>query len=174
MTIEKVTLGCGCFWCSEAVFRQLSGVTDVFPGYSGGRVVDPTYKQVCSGTTEHAEVLQIEFDSSLISFKQLLAVFFATHDPTTLNRQGADRGTQYRSVVFYHDEQQKIETEQFIERLNKDQQWADPVVTEVKPIDIFYIAEPYHHDYYTANSGQGYCVSVIEPKLAKLRKDFNL
>ncbi len=173
MTIEEVTMGCGCFWCFEAVFQQLKGVERVVPGYSGGAISQPTYEQICTGETGHAEVLQISFDSEIISFKTLLQVFFSIHDPTTLNRQGADVGTQYRSVIFYHSDKQKIEADQMIAEIEASEQWSDSIVTEIKPIDIFYEAENYHHNYFNMHSTQAYCQSVISPKLSKLQKNFS-
>ena len=173
MTIEKATLGCGCFWCFEAVFQQLQGVTKILPGYSGGALSNPSYEQVCTGTTGHAEVLQIQFDSDQISFRSLLQVFFSIHNPTTLNRQGADVGTQYRSVIYYHNNAQKTEAEKLISEINATQQWENPIVTELTPFDIFYEAEKYHHNYYNSHSAQPYCQAVISPKLAKLRKEYN-
>ena len=172
MTIEKATLGCGCFWCFEAVFQQLQGVEAVLPGYSGGVLSNPSYKQVCTGTTEHAEVLQIQFDSDQISFRTLLQVFFSIHNPTTLNRQGADVGTQYRSVIYYHNEKQKNEAEKLMSEINATRQWDKPIVTELTPFDIFYEAEEYHHNYYNNHTTQAYCQAVISPKLAKLRKEY--
>ncbi len=172
MSIEKATLGCGCFWCFEAVFQQLLGIEKVLPGYSGGVLSNPSYKQVCTGNTEHAEVLQIQFDSDLLSFRTLLQVFFSIHNPTTLNRQGADVGTQYRSVIYYHNSQQKSEAEKLISEINATQQWDQPIVTEITSFDIFYEADEYHHNYYNDHSTQPYCQAVISPKLAKLRKEY--
>ena len=173
MTIEKVTLGCGCFWCFEAVFQRLQGVEEVLPGYSGGSINNPSYEQVCTGTTDHAEVLQIQFDSDLLSFRTLLQVFFSIHNPTTLNRQGADVGTQYRSVIFYHNNEQKSVAEKLISELNDTQQWNQPIVTEVTPVDIFYEAEEYHQNYYNSHTTQPYCQAVISPKLTKLFKEYS-
>lgn len=173
MTIEKATLGCGCFWCFEAVFQRLQGVEEVLPGYSGGTLSDPSYEQVCTGTTDHAEVLQIQFDPDLISFRTLLQVFFSIHNPTTLNRQGADVGTQYRSVIFHHNNEQKSVAEKLISELNDTQQWDQPIVTEVMPVDIFYGAEKYHQNYYNSHTTQPYCQAVISPKLVKLRKEYS-
>ena len=172
MTIEKATLGCGCFWCFEAVIQQLQGVEEVQPGYSGGAHSNPSYEQVCSGNTGHAEVLQIQFDSDQISFRTLLQVFFSIHDPTTLNRQGADVGSQYRSVIYYHNNEQKDQAEKLISEINAAQQWDNPIVTEITPIDIFYEAEEYHHNYYNNHTTQPYCQAVISPKLAKLYKEY--
>jgi peptide-methionine (S)-S-oxide reductase len=168
--IDSVVFGSGCFWCSEAVFSQLKGVVSATPGYMGGRLKNPSYEQVCSGATGHAEVVKIEFDSTLISFEELLYVFFATHDPTTLNRQGADVGTQYRSVVFYISAIQKKETEDFISKLNTEKKYSDAVVTEVSSAVDFYPAEEYHMDYYKRNPNASYCRFVIDPKIEKLKK----
>lgn len=170
--MEVTTLGGGCFWCLEAVFVELQGVEKVESGYSGGTVPDPSYEQVCTGTTGHAEVAQITFDPDVISLREILQVFFATHDPTTLNRQGADVGTQYRSVIFYHDEEQKNIAEKMIEELNSANIWPNPIVTEVEPLEDYYKAEDYHQDYYKYNKQQPYCQAVITPKLAKFRKNF--
>jgi peptide-methionine (S)-S-oxide reductase len=169
---EVTTLGGGCFWCLEAVFVELQGVEKVESGYSGGTVPDPSYEQVCTGNTGHAEVAQITFDPDVISFREILQVFFATHDPTTLNRQGADVGTQYRSVIFYHDEEQKKIAEEMIDELNSADIWPNPIVTEVEQLENYYKAEDYHQDYYKYNSQQPYCQAVITPKLAKFRKNF--
>ena len=169
---EVTTLGGGCFWCVEAVFDQLRGVEDVVSGYSGGHVVQPAYKQVCSGTTGHAEVVQIVFDPNLISFREILQVFFTIHDPTTRNRQGADVGTQYRSAIFYHSAGQKAVAEQVISELNEAHVWQAPIVTEVTPFQAFYPAEDYHQEYFVRNPNQGYCQIVIEPKVAKFRKQY--
>ena len=168
--MEIATLGGGCFWCLEAAYEQLDGVQKVVSGYAGGRRENPTYEQVCSGATGHAEVVQITFDPSVITFKDLLDVFFTIHDPTTLNRQGADIGTQYRSVVFYHDEEQKRVAEKAISSLEADGVWDSAIVTEVTAAPRFYPAEAYHQHYYQRNSAQPYCQAVIAPKLAKLRK----
>ncbi|MFZ5942440.1 MAG: peptide-methionine (S)-S-oxide reductase MsrA [Bacteroidota bacterium] len=169
---ETVTLGGGCFWCTEAVFSRLKGVTSVTPGYSGGVVKNPTYKEVCSGLTGHAEVIQVVFDPAVISFRDLLEVFFSTHDPTTLNRQGADTGTQYRSVIFYHTEEQEETARNVIDALNREKVWSTPVVTEVSPFTSFYPAEDYHKAYYANNPNAGYCRMVIKPKVEKLEKVF--
>ncbi len=172
-TLDTATFGNGCFWCTEAIFQQLKGVTKVTSGYSGGAVDNPTYKQVCSGTTGHAECLQIEYDSSIISFDELLEVFWVTHDPTTLNRQGADVGTQYRSVVFYHDAAQKEKAEHYREALNNSGAFANPVVTTLEPAAKFYPAEDYHQNYYNDNKNtNSYCAIVIKPKLDKFEKVF--
>lgn len=170
--LATATFGGGCFWCTEAVFLELQGVEKVTSGYSGGRVPNPTYEQVCSGTTGHAEVIQIEYDPEKIDFSQLLEVHFKTHDPTTLNRQGADVGTQYRSVVFYHDQQQKETAEQVIKQFNEQGVYDDPVVTEVAEFEKFYPAEQYHQDFFANNPNQGYCRAVVQPKVEKFRKVF--
>lgn len=169
MTIETITLGGGCFWCLEAAFQTIRGVQSVISGYSGGARPDPTYQQVCSGATGHAEVVQVEFDTDAISLETLLRVFFAIHDPTTLNRQGADVGTQYRSVIFYHSEDQRETAERVMTELAGEGIWSSPVVTQLEPLSRFYPAESYHQDYYRQHPGQGYCQAVISPKLAKLR-----
>jgi peptide-methionine (S)-S-oxide reductase len=169
---EVATLGGGCFWCLDAVFRMLRGVQKVESGYTGGQSQNPSYHDVCSGTTGHAEVVQITFDPSVISYRDLLGVFFTTHDPTTLNRQGADVGTQYRSAIFYHSDEQRATADQVIEELNLNDVWDAPIVTQVVKLDAFYSAEKYHQDYYSANSDQGYCQVVIAPKVAKVRKAY--
>ena len=169
---EVAIFGGGCFWCTEAVFDELRGVVSVMPGYAGGMGKNPTYDQVCTGQTGHAEVIRIEFDPGQIAYKDLLTVFFATHDPTTLNRQGNDMGTQYRSVIFYASEAQKQEAESFINELNNSSAYGKPIVTEVKPQAEFYEAEEYHRKYYESNSYQPYCQSIISPKLRKLHKQF--
>lgn len=166
---QIATFGGGCFWCTEAVLEQLDGVLAVESGYMGGDVDDPTYEQVCSGTTNHAEVVQVTFDPKVITYESLLDWFFRSHDPTTLNRQGADVGTQYRSVVFFHDDEQKRTTEKFIASIAPN--WGSPIVTQVAPADTFWSAEKYHQDYYRNNSGAGYCRAVIAPKLKKLDLD---
>ena len=171
-TTEQATLGGGCFWCLEAVFEQLRGVNKVESGYSGGSVADPSYERVCSGQTGHAEVVQVTFDPSKISYSDILDVFFAIHDPTTLNRQGADVGTQYRSVIFYHTTAQKEVAENKIAELNNAKICGDPIVTEVAPLKSFYRAENYHQKYFQDNPGQPYCQAVISPKVAKFRKQF--
>jgi peptide-methionine (S)-S-oxide reductase len=168
-----VVFGGGCFWCTEAVFEQLNGVLSVMPGYAGGSVADPTYEDVCTGETGHAEVIRIEYDPAQISFKDLLTVFFATHDPTTLNRQGADRGTEYRSIILYSTEDQKREAEAFIEDLNNCYPEGKQVVTELSPLTAFYPAEEYHREFYRNNWPAPYCQFVIDPKLAKLRSEFS-
>ena len=170
MTREITTLGGGCFWCLEAVYDQLKGIEDVVSGYAGGRVSHPSYELVCTGTTGHAEVVQVTFDPDVVSFRDILQVFFTIHDPTTLNRQGADVGTQYRSAIFYHSPEQKTTAEAVIEEMNAAQLWNNPIVTEVTPLDVFYPAEDYHQEYFVHNPNQGYCRVVIAPKVAKFRK----
>ncbi len=170
--VEVATLGGGCFWCTEAVFNEIKGVVNVEPGYSGGALANPTYEQVSTGTTGHAEVVQITFHNNIISFRELLEVFFSMHDPTTLNRQGADVGTQYRSVVFYHDAKQKDTVEKFIEELNNARTYGAPIVTKVEPFKAFYKAESYHMDYFKNHIEQPYCRLIIAPKIAKLRKKY--
>ncbi len=167
---EIATLAGGCFWCLEAVYDQLRGVEDVVSGYSGGTVPKPTYNSVCTGTTGHAEVVQVTFDPAVISFRDLLDVFFTIHDPTTLNRQGADVGTQYRSAIFYHTPEQKATAEQVIKEQTAAHLWNDPIVTEVTPFQVFYPAEMYHQEYFRLNPSQGYCRAVVAPKVAKFRK----
>lgn len=167
---EVATLAGGCFWCLEAVFDELEGVEDVVSGYSGGTVPNPSYKHVCSGDTGHAEAAQITFDPNIISYRDLLRVFFAIHDPTTLNRQGADVGTQYRSAIFTHTPEQEAAVEEVIAELNASWIWDDPIVTEVVPFETFFPAEDYHQEYYRRNSYQPYCQMVIAPKVAKFRK----
>jgi len=169
---EVATLGGGCFWCLEAVFEQLRGVESVVSGYSGGTVSHPTYKQVCTGTTGHAEVVQITFDPRTITFGQILEVFFTTHDPTTLNRQGADVGTQYRSAIFYHSEEQKATAERVMGEFEAARIWDAPIVTEVAPLAALYSAEDYHKEYFRRNQGQSYCQVVIAPKVAKFRQRY--
>jgi peptide-methionine (S)-S-oxide reductase len=169
---ETATFGEGCFWCSEAIFGSLKGVISVESGYSGGTTQNPTYEEVCSGETGHAEVVQIKFDPTIISYKELLEVFWKTHDPTTLNRQGADVGTQYRSVIFYHSPEQKELAEKYKEELNKENIFNKPVVTQIVPFTHFYKAENYHQDYFANHPNQGYCQFVIVPKLEKFRKIF--
>lgn len=169
---EVATLGGGCFWCLEAVYDELRGVVQVESGYAGGHVPNPSYQQVCTGTTGHAEVVQITFDPQTISFREILEVFFTIHDPTTLNRQGADVGPQYRSVIFYHSPEQKATAEQVIRDLEAAGVWDAPIVTELAPIETFYPAEPYHQEYYQNNPYQPYCQVVIAPKVTKFRKQF--
>ncbi len=169
---ETATIGGGCFWCLEAVFQELNGVASVQSGYSGGARENPSYEQVCSGATGHAEVAQIRFDPSVTSFREILQVFFATHDPTTLNRQGADVGSQYRSAIFYHSDDQKRIAEETIREIDAAGVLSNPVVTQVSPLERFYPAEDYHDNYYRSNSSQPYCQYVIGPKLAKFRMQF--
>ena len=166
------TLAGGCFWCVEAVFENVRGVSKVESGFAGGVMLNPTYRQVCSGESGHAEVIQVTFDPSTVSYEELLLVFFTVHDPTTRNRQGADVGTQYRSAVFYHDAAQKAIAEQVIARLTAERLWPNPIVTEVAPFDAFYIAEAYHQQYYRKNANQPYCQIVIAPKVTKFRKAY--
>ncbi len=170
--LAKATFGAGCFWCVEAIFQDIKGVYKVESGYAGGHVKNPTYREVCAETTGHAEVLQIHFDPDEVSYESLVKVLFATHDPTTLNRQGADRGTQYRSAIFFHDEEQKA----IAEKMKKEfapTLWDDPIVTEITPLDVFYPAEAYHQNYYNDNPNQGYCRIVINPKVQKFRQAFS-
>lgn len=169
---EKATLGGGCFWCTEAVYLELNGVTDVKPGYSGGHVKNPSYNEVCSETTGHAEAVQITFDPAIISFTEILEVFFATHDPTTLNRQGNDIGTQYRSAIFYHSDQQKQTAQKIIQSLGKEKVYKNPVVTEVTAFSALYPAEDYHVNYFARNKNQPYCQFVVAPKVEKFKKVF--
>jgi peptide-methionine (S)-S-oxide reductase len=167
---DVATLGGGCFWCLEAVFKELRGVESVVSGYAGGEIENPTYEQVCGGRTGHAEVVQVTYDPGVITYRDLLDMFFTIHDPTTLNRQGADVGPQYRSVIFYHSPEQQADAVRAIADLNNEGVWTDPVVTEVLPLTKFYPAEEYHRDYFARNPGQGYCQVVIAPKLAKVRQ----
>ena len=169
---EMAIFAGGCFWCLEAVYDQLLGVTDVVSGYAGGRVRNPSYQDVCAGTTGHAEVVQVTFDPAEIRFREILQVFFTVHDPTTLNRQGADVGTQYRSAIFYHSPEQKTTAEQVIREINAAKIWPAPIVTEVTPFTEFYAAEDYHQEYFARNPTQGYCSFVIAPKVAKFRKQY--
>jgi len=169
---EVVTFGAGCFWCVESIFQRVDGVISVTSGYSGGKTNNPTYEDVCSGTTGHAEVCQIIYDKNKISFTELLEIFFSTHDPTTLNRQGNDIGTQYRSVIFYHTEEQKKEAEKYKKQLNDAGVFDKPIVTEIAPYSKFYAAEDYHQNYYNQNKGKPYCTFVINPKLEKFQKLF--
>lgn len=169
---ETATLAGGCFWCLEAVFDDLKGVLDVVSGYSGGKSVNPSYEQVCGGMTGHAEVVQVVFDPAQLSFHDLLEVFFTIHDPTTVNRQGADVGTQYRSAIFYHSPEQKETAEQVIRELTEADVWGKPIVTEVSPISVFYPAEAYHQEYFARNPNQGYCRVIIAPKVSKFRQKY--
>jgi peptide-methionine (S)-S-oxide reductase len=169
-TREIATLGGGCFWCLDAIFRELKGVEKVESGYSGGQLSNPSYRDVCSGTTGHAEVVQVVFDSSVISFRDLLGVFFTIHDPTTPNRQGADVGTQYRSTILYHSPEQRETAKSVIAELERGKVWDAPIVTTLEPYTTFYPAERYHQDYFAQNPGQSYCQIVIAPKVAKFRR----
>jgi peptide-methionine (S)-S-oxide reductase len=169
---QIATLAGGCFWCLEAVFDELNGVLSVESGYSGGRVDNPTYKNVCNGTTGHAEAVQVTFDPATLSYRDLLRVFFTVHDPTTLNRQGADVGTQYRSAIFYHNEEQRADAEAVIREIGDEKLWPGPIVTEVAKFDKFFIAEDYHQEYFVNNPYQPYCMAVVAPKVIKFRKHF--
>lgn len=169
---EVATLAGGCFWCLEPIFKDLRGVEQVVSGYTGGTVPNPTYHQVCTGATGHAEAVQITFDPAVISFRELLEIFFTIHDPTTLNRQGADVGTQYRSAIFVHSPEQRATAEAVIAALNEQGPWEQPIVTEVTPFEVFYPAEEYHQDYFVRNPGQPYCQTVIAPKVAKFRRQY--
>ena len=170
--LKVATLASGCFWCTEAVFQEIKGVAKVEAGYSGGSILNPTYRQVTTGTTGHAEAVQIHFDPNIISFREMLEIFFGTHDPTTLNRQGADAGHQYRSAIFYHNEEQKSTAEDVIGELTTEKTFDSPIVTEIVPFKAFYKAEDYHKDYFKKHPDQPYCRVVISPKIAKLRKKF--
>ena len=170
--LEKATFGMGCVWCTEALFQRLNGVTNVKSGYEGGNVPNPTYEEVCTGTTNHAEVIEMEYDPAKISYDELLEIFWKTHDPTTLNRQGADEGTQYRSVIFYHSAAQKATAEKYKAALNKDNAFGKPVVTTIVKAEPFYVAENYHQDYFFKNGEAPYCRIVILPKMEKLEKLF--
>ncbi len=170
--IEKATLGGGCFWCLEAVFENLKGVRSVTSGYAGGKVPNPTYREVCSGRTGHAEVVQIEFDPAVISYDTLLEIFFVMHDPTTLNRQGGDVGTQYRSVIFFNSDEQAETAQRLVSSEEIRGIWADPIVTEILPAPDFYAAEDYHQEYYRNHGSQPYCAAVISPKVAKMRAKY--
>ncbi|MEZ5347101.1 MAG: peptide-methionine (S)-S-oxide reductase MsrA [Pyrinomonadaceae bacterium] len=170
--LETATLGGGCFWCIEPIFDDLVGVADVVSGYSGGETENPTYTEVCSGATGHAEVIQIKFDPAAVSFKEILKIFFAVHDPTTLNQQGNDIGTQYRSVIFYHSEDQKKTAEDVIRELSGEDIWDSPIVTEITEFEKFYDAEDYHQEYFANNPTQPYCAAVVAPKVAKFRKKY--
>ena len=167
---QIATLAGGCFWCLEAVFDELNGVVSVKSGYAGGRIDNPSYKDACNGTTGHAEVVQVTFDASALTFRDLLTVFFTVHDPTTLNRQGADAGTQYRSAIFHHDEAQRADAEAVIRELTESRLWPNPIVTEVAPFTKFYMAEDYHQEYFANNPTQPYCMAVVAPKVIKFRK----
>lgn len=170
--LQKATVGGGCFWCTEAIFKKLKGVEAVVSGYAGGIRPAPTYEQVSTGATGHAEAVQIEFDPSIVSYKKLLEIFFHLHDPTTLNRQGADEGTQYRSVIFYHNNSQREEAEKVRNEIAESGLYPDPIVTEIVPYKAFYMAEEYHQNYYENNKNQGYCSYVISPKIHKLIKEY--
>ena len=169
---EVATLAGGCFWCIEAIFLEVEGVEHVIPGYTGGVTVNPTYQEVRANNTGHAEVVQVTFDPTRISYREILEVFFSIHDPTTLNQQGVDRGTQYRSAIFYHDEQQRAIAEALIKDLNRSHQWKNPIVTQVVRLDKFYPAEDYHHEYFSRHPEQAYCRMVISPKVNKFRKQW--
>ncbi|HWT71456.1 MAG TPA: peptide-methionine (S)-S-oxide reductase MsrA [Oxalicibacterium sp.] len=171
MATEIATLGGGCFWCTEAVFQQLKGVQAVESGYTGGQIAHPTYEQICEGTTGHAEVVRLTFDPSVVSFREILEVFFTIHDPTTLNRQGNDVGTQYRSVIYYHSPQQQDTAKHVISEMANV--WDAPIVTELSPAETFYKAESYHQNYFRQNPMQGYCAFIVAPKVAKFRKTFS-
>jgi peptide-methionine (S)-S-oxide reductase len=170
--LQTATLAGGCFWCLEAVYDEIKGVQGVESGYAGGHMDNPTYRAVCNGDTGHAEVVQVHFDPNIVSYRDLLNVFFAIHDPTTLNRQGADTGTQYRSAIFYHDDEQKKVAEELIRDLNAQKIWDRPIVTEVTKLDKFYMAEDYHQEYFANNPYQPYCMAVVSPKVSKFRKHF--
>jgi peptide-methionine (S)-S-oxide reductase len=172
MSTETITLGAGCFWCIEAIYQELKGVSEVVSGYAGGAIANPTYHQVCSGSTGHAEVAQITFDPDVMALEDILDVFWRTHDPTTLNRQGPDVGTQYRSAIFYHTEQQRDIAEKSKRETDASGLWPSPIVTEIAPLSHFYAAEDYHQNFYRQNPNQPYCFMMIDPKLQKLRKDF--
>jgi peptide-methionine (S)-S-oxide reductase len=171
--LTKATFASGCFWCSEAVFRQLKGVSAVVPGYTGGSLKSPTYQQVCTGTTGHAEAIQVTYDPAVVTYPELLEVFWKTHDPTTLNRQGHDVGTQYRSAIFYHSDEQKRLAEEYKKKLDASGAFSSPIVTAIVPFHELYRAEAYHQNYYEQNSDQPYCVAVIGPKLEKFKKVFH-
>ena len=170
--LDTATLGTGCFWCTEAIFERVNGVVSVISGYSGGNIANPTYEEVCEGTTGHAECTQITFDPSIISYDELLEIVWKTHDPTTLNKQGNDVGTQYRSVIFYHNNEQKQKAEYYKQKLTDEKIWDKPIVTEITKFEKFYPAENYHQEYYENNPNQGYCVYVITPKVEKFEKIF--
>jgi peptide-methionine (S)-S-oxide reductase len=169
---EVATLGGGCFWCLEAIYNELKGIIKVESGYAGGIVPNPTYNQVCTGKTGHVEVIQITYHPNIITFKEILQIFFTMHDPTTLNRQGNDVGTQYRSIIFYHDENQKQTAEQVINEIIQEKIWNNPIVTQIEPYNLFYKAEDYHQEYYKKNPKQSYCRIIIAPKISKLRKQY--
>jgi peptide-methionine (S)-S-oxide reductase len=171
-TSQVVTLAGGCFWCIEAIFKQVEGVEEVIPGYTGGTTANPTYQDVCTDTTGHAEAVQVTFNPAQISYREILEIFFSVHDPTTLNRQGPDRGTQYRSAIFYHNEQQKAIAKGLIEELNRAHLWKEPIVTQIAPLDKFYPTEDYHRQYFSRHPEQAYCRTVISPKVNKFRKQW--
>lgn len=171
--MEKATLGAGCFWCVEAIFERLKGVDEAISGYSGGEIVNPSYREVSSGNTGHAEVVQVFFDPEKISYKEILEVYWKSHDPTQLNRQGADVGPQYRSVIFYHNDEQRKTAEKYKQELEKANIWDDPIVTAIEPFKNFFKAEDYHQEYYENNKNQGYCQFVITPKIEKFKKVFS-
>jgi len=170
--MKEATLGAGCFWCIEACYKEMNGIVSVTSGYAGGHLLNPTYKQVCEGTTGHAEVARIVYDENQISFADLLKVFWFIHDPTQLNRQGNDVGTQYRSVIFFHDEEQRQIAEAYKQKLIDEQVWDRPIVTEISPLPVFYAAEDYHQDYYDLNPGNAYCQAIVRPKVEKFKKVF--
>jgi peptide-methionine (S)-S-oxide reductase len=170
--LETATFGGGCFWCTEAVFDEVIGVTDVVSGYTGGQLASPTYDDICTGSTGHAEVIRVTFNPAVISYAEVLEIFFATHDPTTLNKQGADRGTQYRSAIFVHSPEQRLIADKMIAQLNAEKIWGSPIVTEVTDAPIFYPAEDYHQEFFKRNPNQGYCMAVVSPKLSKFRQKF--
>ncbi len=171
--MKKATFGAGCFWCIEACFKDVNGIHSVAPGYAGGSKETANYKAVCSGTTAHAEVAQVEYDETQISYDQLLEIFWFVHDPTQLNRQGNDIGAQYRSVVFYHDDQQRESAAKYKDRLSKEKVWDKPIVTQIAPLDVFYPAEDYHHNYLENNPGNPYCQSIVRPKVDKFKAVFS-
>lgn len=171
--VETATIGGGCFWCLEAIFQDVKGIHTVVSGYAGGSVDNPSYEEVCTGKTGHAEVVQITFDPEIISFKELLTIFWHIHDPTTLNRQGADVGTQYRSVIFYHNDEQKVMAEKSKKEVETQRLWSDPIVTEIEHLHHFYEAEQYHQNYYRRNPHQSYCQLVIAPKIQKFKKELH-
>lgn len=172
MELKMATLGGGCFWCLEPVYEELQGVKEVVVGYAGGEHPAPDYKLICTGTTGHAEVVQVTYDPQLVSYNEILEIFFSVHDPTTPNRQGADVGTQYRSIILYHDEDQKLAAEALIKSLNDQEIWKNPIVTQIAPLETFFPAEDYHQGYYRKNPGQGYCMMVVAPKLKKFRQKY--
>jgi peptide-methionine (S)-S-oxide reductase len=170
--MKEATFGAGCFWCIEACYKELKGVVDVYPGYAGGHKENPTYEEVCNGTTGHAEVARVIYDETAIGFEELLELFWFVHDPTQLNRQGNDIGTQYRSVIFYHDAEQERLSKEYLSKLTLEKVWDKPIVTEIVPISNFYSAEAYHHNYFELNPGNGYCQAVVRPKVEKFKKVF--